>query len=351
MAGSLLSAWLLASSAFGCEDVNERVQFALEEVFEVNPDAARRQLDEAEAALACGDRLTGRDIARMFLVEAAVAQLERDPGAMADALASAHQVDPELWIDELGPKMRADYEAAAAAERGTAEIRVDAPGWEIWVDGALRDSPAEVPAGLHVVQVVDQGAVYAGARVWVVPGETYDFRPGLPARGPAPEAVVEASTPAPAASAWLYAGVGAAAAVGSALSGVTAAGERVAEPATKITVPVELGGVFRYKAVWARPAVGLAPLVGGHYLYAADGGAGASPFGILGSVAAGWTDRTWQVGGLAGVSYPGRIAARALAGRPIGATPLFVEARGGVNVGTSGRLEPAGGLAASVRLP
>ena len=354
MAGSLLIAWL-AGSALACEDLPQNVAWAQEEVLEVNEDAARQLLGTAEKGIGCGSPQSPEDLARFFLVDGATAAMEADTPAMQDAFAAAARISADTWIEALGPKMRSEYEAAAALPVSTGTIEVASEGWETRLNGKLSTFPAKVPAGLHVVEIVDDDRVAFGRIVWVLAGEVQVLEPGLPERKtePAGPVVVEAPVKSPSDDpvARLSVGLGAAAAFGQGLSGVTSDGDPVDEPGMKLTFPLEIGAVIQAETLWIRPAIGLAPLVGGRFLFATEDGAGTSGFAVLADLSAGVGAGDVDVGGLIGIRYPGRIALRGLGGLPLGDTPLFAELRAGVNVATGGRVEPAFGLGLSARVP
>lgn len=354
MAGPLLIGLLVGQAQAGCEDLAQQVQWAEEEVLEVNPDAARSALELAEEALGCGSRQPPAQLARLFLVDGATSALQGDGPAAADAFAAAARTDAATWIDALGPKMRAQYDTAAAAPTEVGEVDVEAPGWDLLLNGKPAPFPTEVTAGLHIVQVADGDELVFGRVVWVVPGEVQLLTPDLPERAAKPEpvvAVVEPESEPKERGVALSAGIGALAAFGQPLDGVQADGTEVSEPGVKLTLPIELGVVVRSGGAWVRPVVGLAPLVGGRFLFATDEGAGASGFALLADLSAGVGLGSLDVGGAVGIAYPGRIGLRGLAGIGLGDTPLFGELRAGVNVGTGGRVEPAVGLAVSARVP
>lgn len=352
MAGSLLIAWLAA--AWACEDVEQQLGWATEGLIEADADEARSALDLAESGLGCGAVASPATLARFFLLDGATAALGGDRAATQDAFAAARRIDASVWVDALGARLREQHQAATGSGE-TGRVDVEAVGWEVRWDGVVATFPADVPAGLHVVQVVGDGEVAFGRVVWLEPGEELVVSSGLPPKqAAAPQDVVEVPArpsggePGPVALAF---GVGVQGAFGDALSGERAGGEAVTEPGTKLTVPIDVGVVVTAGPLFVRPALGIAPLVGGKFLYATDDGAGASGLALLGELAVGAAAGSVEAGGLVGVAWPGRIAARGLVGLPEVVGPLGPELRLGVDLGTAGRVQPAGSLAMRGRFP
>lgn len=351
MAGPLLIAWLAA--AWACEDVEQQLGWATEGLIEADAAEARSALDLAEAGLGCGPVASRATLARFFLLDGAIAALEGDAEGTTAAFAAARRIDASVWVDALGSRLKAQH-AAATGTGETGVVDVEAPGWEAHWDGVPGVFPADVPAGLHVVQVVGDDGVAFGRVVWVAPGESLVVSSGLGPRAvAAPPAAAEVpprpggDAPAPLAFAF---GVGVQGAFGGELTGERD-GDAVSEPATKLTVPLDVGVVVRAGPLWLRPTVGIAPLLGGKFLYAAEAGAGASGFAALAELAAGGSAGAVDAGGLVGIAWPGRIAARALVGLPGVVGPLGPELRLGADLGTAGRVEPAASLAMRGRLP
>lgn len=163
------------ASAAPCPDVEAQVTEAEAALVEARLADVEAALAEAEAAFVCARPPETQLLARFWLAEGAMYSINEDEAGAADSFAAAHRVAPDHWNASLGEDMRADYEAAAAADPGQGTLRLEpAPRALVgWVDGSSRDFPVDLAAGLHLVQVGPrkQPARF-GRIVYLPPGDT-----------------------------------------------------------------------------------------------------------------------------------------------------------------------------------
>ena len=124
----------------------------------------------------------------------------------------------------------------------------------------------------------------------------------------------------------VHVGVGAGLAVGRGFSPI--------EPTTQLTFPIETGFTLRPPGAWIRAAVTAAPLVSGVYVYNDDRGEASTPAALGAYVGGGLSTEQGDFGVLLGRQWPDRWTIRAgLASHlPVGAFPLAIEARVGLNL-------------------
>jgi hypothetical protein len=168
---------LLASAAFACPNLDAEVERATGALVAGSFDTARDALANAESSFTCAPATTAQ-VARFWLVEGAAAQLRGDAAAARGPLAAARHAAPDLFDDRLGPDVKAAWEAAASAGRGTLLLE---PARPAFVDGAgVSTWPVPVDAVPHLVQVVGgDGAVRFGRLVRIAPGDDVLVQTGL----------------------------------------------------------------------------------------------------------------------------------------------------------------------------
>lgn len=150
---------LMTTGAFAtCGDPADHLDDAELHLAESRYELAGDAVAAADSAIECGATVDTETLARLWLVDGAVALAEGDSARAALALTAAHRTAPELWLSVLGDDVRAVRDAAIAEEtlQGTLDLsprpataRVDT------VDTVL---PAELPVGLHLVQLGPDGA-------------------------------------------------------------------------------------------------------------------------------------------------------------------------------------------------
>lgn len=351
---------VLTAAAWACDPLDDGLDRVLASLLDVRLAEAASALEATSPSLACGVPATPAQAARLFLLDGALASLQGRSADAADAFAAAARADASLWLDALGPALRAQRDAAAARPpggRGTLVVRP--PEVDVRVDGAEWVGQT-LAAGLHLVQAQGaDGAVGFGRVLLVQPDTEQVVTTGLvpPAPPPAPLAVAAPAPAAPEAARppragptpELLAGVGATAWFGRDLSGHDRAGELLEERALKVLAPIEVAGELGLGPAWLRVAGSAGPLLGGRLLYGVDGEWTGSAWAFGGELGAGVRAAGFSLGATGGVALPGRLAARLVAGRRLG--PVRAELRGGANVATSGALEPAGGLWVLLDLP
>jgi hypothetical protein len=351
----LLLLSLSGAFAADCEAPAIAIEDALAKVLHGDLVAARTAFWRAEADLKCGTPATPEVLARLWIVEGAIFTFEGDPVSAADSFAAAGRVSPDTWYDALGPDLRAAALAATAASpKAQGRLALDPPRGEpyvVWIDGTASPTPASVAEGMHVVQIGESGTVAIARTVYVGEGETVNIDHSLADRTPTvivEPVVVEPIVIEPVvvrddgdSGPYGHLGVGGDLALGRPL----ATSDDAAEPGVKFGLPVEMGVGLTSGSLWARVVLSAAPLLGGHYLYASDGTVNASRFALGGHAAAGVALDALDLGVSAGIAWPGRITARAIAGVGLGDLPLRVEARLGANLATERAAEPAIGVA------
>lgn len=335
---------VFAGLAWGadCPDRGDLIDGLHKAVVEADLDAAEAILEDLEDAFGCGSVASAEVLGKMWLLEGAWLTFINDKAGAEDSWNAAERVAPTLWIDDLGDALRDDYENAESdADQG--RIDVDPPlfwGSIAAVDGRITSMPLDVEPGLHLVQAgVSGDAISVGKIIVVTANSTAVVATNLSSapKTTAPEAAPSVGVAKLAHPVRAHIAAGSTVAVGAAIAG-SGAGD---EPATKVSVPLELGAVRDLDEGWYRFALSVSPLIGGRLLYAKGAQINGSPAGIGGHVAAGWISGPLRVGGLAGVSWPGRITTRAVLAAHLGDWPLTLEARGGLNIATEREPEPA----------
>lgn len=357
--------WTLATATAAPDcDVDTSVSEAIEALLIGDASAARAALDRAGTALACDAPAQADTLGRWWVVDGVLRHQEGDLQGAADSFASAARLAPQLWLPGLSEELRAAYDAAELpAGTGLIVISPDPGDRPVWIDGAPMTS-AEVPTGLHVIQVGEPGgAPVFASTLWVGDGLTHAVETGLPPaalppgsdtpegpggpegpEGPGgPEAPERSGGP----RLQIHLLTGGRAAIGGAL-----ASGADQEPATKLSIPLEVGVGLAGPGWWFRLHGGVGPLIGGRYLSADPAGnpiatplhvdAGGALAGQLGAV---------HLGLLGAVHWPSRIAARALAGWSPTDGPWLLELRGGANLPTERAPEPAVELLIGLKLP
>lgn len=326
---------------------------ALDRVAEVDFTGARASLTRAETAFACGDLAGSGLVARLWLIEGALDALDGDEEGAARAWQSASAAAPGLWVDALGPRMRARFDAAVAATPDVpfGTLRIDASGYDIAVDGKRSGGLLEVPAGYHLIQVAEPGGSVRYARVARIrSGQTTVISPSLAPRMTEPEPEPVAAVPEPEPSSAPAAvrgqlGLGTRVLLGQSLTGARGSGAgNASEPSTKILIPVEGSVVIAVEPAWARATVAVAPLAGGELLFAGTDGLAGTRLAVLGAIAGGATAGPVLLGAEGSLLYPGRLALLGVAGIELG-SGFAVEVRGGPSLPTERRVEPTVALA------
>lgn len=321
----------------------------------LNVDRADAAIEKVEEAFSCGGLATQDQLARTWILEGALRHILGDADAARAAFRAAAEIDPEVWIDDLGSELRTLYLAAEEEEVGSATIRLDPKpeGWVTALDGVLTPFPATAPPGLHLVQMGPRQDDTRLARiVSLVKGETQVLTTDEVADQvvPTPKPVAEHKVPdsaAPPATMpepdkavrlGLTLAAGADLAIGQAWAPATAP----REPGVKLSLPVEVGAQLAAEAWWARTVVSAAPLLAGQYVYTVEDEVRSSIAGLGGHVAGGPRLGSIEVGLSAGLAWPARVPFRAIFSIPTG--PVRIEGRLGVSAAVQRPMEPAASL-------
>jgi hypothetical protein len=140
------------------------------------------RFDEAEGArerligaFGCGELATPDQIARMWLAEALIL-------ASDDVLAAAARLSPTTWNELYGPGWKARWEAASqrpAPQLGRVDLGELPEGYVGAIDGTVTTFPATLPAGPHLLQVLETQVV-AVQRFDLPAGLDLVLQPALP---------------------------------------------------------------------------------------------------------------------------------------------------------------------------
>ncbi|MBN2799178.1 MAG: hypothetical protein JXX28_08535 [Deltaproteobacteria bacterium] len=187
---TLLVALFSAAAMAACDEPAVPLNLAEKAILEARLDEARQALDEVEQVLSCSPPASPALLARLWLMEGAWAQFSGDQGAATEAFASSRALDPGAWDADLGPALHTQYLAAELPTGGEGSLVLQPPltTFHAYVDGVRQSFPAELGAGLHLVQVLppDGEALYARV-IAVRPGEEVALVHGL-REGPRPVA-------------------------------------------------------------------------------------------------------------------------------------------------------------------
>ena len=166
-------AWLdLSPAPAPAPAAPERLRAGVDAYEELRWDQAKSALDDAiaEAAHTGGAGLTTAELSDAFLYRGLVHTQRGDTTAAWDDLVRAATIVPARTLDPLRFPTRAieafDRARAAVAAQARATLTVDAPGCEVWIDGAA-GAAAEVPHGDHFVRAVCPGRAPWGQRLAV----------------------------------------------------------------------------------------------------------------------------------------------------------------------------------------
>ena len=347
--------WISVASADCVADRTAFLGDAQEHVLTVDIDRAQAALDAAEEAMACGSVVAPEVLARFWLIDGALQVMRGDAGGAAQAFQSAAWVAPDVWMEELGPAMRSAYDEAASVERTFGTLEWTPTGATGWIDGRLKENPTDVAVGLRLIQAGTSESDVTFARIVLVTADAMRLETSVELPRPVPR-VAELPAPDPVAPVvqsptdpWVrvYGGVGSSVSMGQEID-LVSDGQPLIEPGLKVDIPLEFGAELRRGMFWLRAGGALAPLVNGSYLFALPEGVGRSAFAYGGRVGLGLALSAADVGVVTGVSLPGRIPIRTVAGVDLGDLPLKLELRVGLNLVTQRPVEPAGGLSLMV---
>ena len=109
-----------------------------------------------------------------------------------NAFSAASTLNPGMWVMAYGDRVRMVYENAAVGTSGNGTIALEpAPPGELteWVDGEPVEMPADVAAGLHLLQVVDDNETVFHKLVMVPEDstETVEYVPPEPKKTKKPK--------------------------------------------------------------------------------------------------------------------------------------------------------------------
>jgi hypothetical protein len=330
---------LVARVAAACEPVDRPVADAAVALDGLDVDRAAVQLAAARDDLDCGAFVDPAALAGLWLAEGRLAALTGDDGIAILDFEAAHRLTPSLDVKGQGDPIEALYAQALASPADPVSIELASPlssPWAVAIDGAeVRAWPAQVPRGLHVVQIGDGADRVLFARVVrVEPGAVAQIDHGLPERPPPLPPVPLDVT----ASGEL--GVSADFAFGKSQS-TYVDGEELAEPAAKLLLPVDVAATVTIGKVWTRLGAQIGPLVGGEFVYGDVDVPGSQAWAWGVDLSAGRTFGAQRLGLLVGARLPSRALLRAVGDLALGDTGLMLEGQAGINAPTQRPIEPA----------
>jgi hypothetical protein len=366
-AQALILALIAVAHAAPCDDPALLVHQAKSEVTAAEFASVEATIAKVEAAFACGSVANQAVLGELWLIEGAWLFYQEGADAAAPSFRAAARAEPGLWIDDLGDQVKAAYDEAVA--QASDEIVTvsghEIDGWLVAVDGLTVTLPADIEAGLHLLQVGDGIDDMRYAAFGDLPAGDFTLKHALgpwqppapiptplpdPVPVPSPDPVVPDPEPVPQPKGepkvvGLHLAAGFVALLGNDALGTK--GEVLYEPATKLLIPIEAGLRLQLTpGFWMRGAASAAPVLNGQFLYTDEAKVLKGSFAGLGANGGlGGTAGPLDLGVLAGVSWPARLPFRGLLAINIANSGLRIEARGGVNVATGGRTEPAAGLA------
>ncbi len=176
-----------------CTTLDDALKQAESAVIEARIDDTDAALRLFEQSLGCDAVAKPEQLARIWLTEGAMLSFDGDPEGAVDAYVAAARVHFSTWNEDLGPKVKAEYDAAVAdMSHQTATLGSDTklPDGVAWLDGKPTTLPTQVTAGLHAIQVAREGNPPIFGRIFYLgPDQSLQLEPlDLASLG---EAVVE----------------------------------------------------------------------------------------------------------------------------------------------------------------
>ena len=198
---------LLPQAFADCPDPAVLVTQAEEMIVSVKLDEAKARLSQAGAAFACSPPAKPELLGRLWLAQGVLSAIRQQPADADLALGSAALVAPGRWDARYGDVYRAQWSHAGAAltgqDRGWLTLTPAPDGWSVWIDGQPSGSPATLTAGLHLVQIGQDGVAEYGRILYLPPKENLTLDTGLTPRAvsvvapPPPPTTEDRPTPPP----------------------------------------------------------------------------------------------------------------------------------------------------------
>lgn len=181
---------LAGPPAADCDDPADYLDVLEQATMDGRFEVADRATDDLVASFGCGGPADKSLVARMWLSRAVLAAARGEEAVADDALAAATRVSPTTWNDMYGPTLRERWEQSAArppAGRGRLRLEPLPDGAVSAIDGEPVTLPADLAAGLHLLQVGASPRDFASAQVFhLPPGLELVLDPALPAAPPPP---------------------------------------------------------------------------------------------------------------------------------------------------------------------
>ena len=231
-----------AAGAEPCELPTDLALQAEQAVIEARFDDMNSLLPRFEASLSCAPPVDPLTLAAFLRAEGAWFHLTNLPDEAHLAFQSAARLAPSAWTPAFGEELRAVFDTAARqplAGQGTIQLEPPPadPHLAIYIDGARTDTPIQLSAGLHALQLVrtetapvPSGTARFGRLVAVFPNEDIRVNPGvLPIETPPPALGVKSRGPI-----WLLASAGGALLISGATAAVALNQPNIAEEASSL---------------------------------------------------------------------------------------------------------------------
>lgn len=117
-------------------------------------------LTAAERTFDCAAPPTRDQLGRFWLARGTLEYLQNHKNEAIESFAAANTLHPELWVDNYGTRMRRVYDDAAVGVSGEGTVNIAADleaGLTAYLDGQAVSFPATTRAGLHLIQVFEDG--------------------------------------------------------------------------------------------------------------------------------------------------------------------------------------------------
>ncbi len=335
----------LAKAAEPNCDPTVSVNQALDSFGQIDLEAAKAALVEAEVAAGCSGVVSPETLGQWWLIDGAIADTEGDTAGAVASWKAAGRVAPELWIADFGEVLKARWVAANDApgsEVGRVNVEPTLPeGYSAWIDGVEVSLPIEVPVGLHLVQIGrTEGAMSLARMVVVSPQAEFTLGHQLRAIEAPPRAI----------AVQLHVGLGTEFSFGKEVQ----VGELI-EPGTKAIGDLTVGARLGWKSLWLRVVAGMSVFPGKWIVGTgldeqtqSPTGATQSAVGGSGSLGIGAHLGLLEIGIEGGIFWPRRIPLGGVASVQLGKTPLRAEVRGGTFLVAESKLQAADPLPVSL---
>lgn len=137
-----------------CPSVDIWLDRAEQDIVALRLEQARESLGQAEAGFSCGPPATPAQIARFWRAEGVWLTMQKRTEDADLSFAAARRLEPEVWTAAFGTELERQFKAAVGIDDPPSMLELQPwdPRYLGWVDGRLTSFPAQLDAGLHLVQ-------------------------------------------------------------------------------------------------------------------------------------------------------------------------------------------------------